>query len=68
MPPFSKCHFTRNFLVIRYFNSGGIFSRFIFHFMFTRGFTEHFLESGTNNSNKTVGNKVSEKMPPLTTC
>ena len=38
--------------MIRYFNSGGIFSRFVFHFMFTRGFPEHFLESGTNNSNK----------------
>ena len=36
--------------------------------MFTRGFPEHFLESGTENSNKTARNKVSGKMPPLTTC
>ena len=68
MPPHAKCHFTRNFLVILYFNSGGIISRFVFLFMFTRGFPEHFLESGTDNFNKTVRNKVSVKMPPLTTC
>ena len=52
----------------RYFNSGGIILRFVFHFMFTRGFPKHFLESGTDNFNKTVRNKVSVKMPPLTTC
>ena len=68
MPPHSKCHFTRNCLVIRYFNSGGILSKFVFHFMFTRGSPEHFLESGTDNSNKTARNKVSGKIPPLTTC
>ena len=45
-----------------------ISQKFVFHFMFTRGFPEHFLESGTNNSNKPVRNKVLEKMPPLTTC
>jgi len=54
--------------MIRYFNSGGILSRFVFHFMFARGFPKHFLESGTDNSNKTARNKVSGKMPPLTTC
>jgi len=35
--------------------------------MFTRGFTEHFLESGTNNCNKTARNKVLGKMHPLAT-
>ena len=54
--------------MIRYFNSGGILSRFVYHFMFTRGFPEHFLESGTEDSKKNVRNKVSGKMPPLTTC
>ena len=68
MPPHSKCHFTRNCLVIRYFNSGGIFSRFMFHFMFTCSSPEYFLVSGTENSNKTARNKVSGKMPPHTTC
>ncbi len=67
MHPHSKCHFSRNCLVIRYFHSGGILSRFVFHFMFTRGFPEHFLESGTEDSPKNVRNKVSGKMPPLTT-
>ena len=54
--------------MIPYFSSGGILSRFMFHYMFTRGFPEHFLESGTENSNKTARNKVSGKMSPLATC
>jgi len=52
MPPHSKRPLTREYLVIRYFNSGDIFPRFMFHFMFTRGFPGHFLGSGTNNGNK----------------
>ena len=68
MPPHSKCHFTRNCLVILYFNSGSIISRFMLPFMFTRDSPEHFLESGTNNSNRTARNKVSGKIPPLATC